>query len=514
MPILTDEERIGSTLAGKYVIDALVGRGGMGTVFAGHHALSGRNVAVKLLHPQHVRDPVAVRRFLNEAKTAAAFRHPNVVDVLDVDVIDDGTVFLVLELLEGETLGERLDREKKLTLEQTLSITIPVLRALAHGHKMHIVHRDLKPDNIFLTDSKNGIVPVVLDFGIAKMVDAGEQSVETVTGAILGTPQYMAPEQALGSNESAATLDVYAMGVVVFECLSGQRPIDGPNPAAVLARLVTGQIPALSTIAPSLPPTISAIVDKAISVRREDRYQTCDAFADALMTEAAALGVPVVIADSSARLSTPDGARSQRLKTPTAADLTARRAALKLTSNPPINVPETLADTARPTTGEAGTSASRKAHTTFAPTTSARSSSSSSASLIGAVLAFAIVGGAGALTLRRGERTPTPATAARSAPTVSNTLAGAPRINEAPPTVRVEPPSPPAVADAGAQTAQAGTRRIGRGNRPVGASSEATAPTSAPVAGPEQSTAPQPNRANTSTRRPGQPRPPEVAVEW
>lgn len=512
MPILTDEERLGSTLAGKYVIDALVGRGGMGTVFAGHHALSGRGVAVKLLHPQHVRDPIAVRRFLNEAKTAAAFRHPNVVDVLDVDVIDDGTVFLVLELLDGETLGEKLDREKKLTLEQTLSITIPVLRALAHGHKMHIVHRDLKPDNIFLTASKNGIVPVVLDFGIAKMVDAGEQSVETVTGAILGTPQYMAPEQALGSNESAATLDVYAMGVVVFECLSGRRPIDGPNPAAILARLVTGQIPSLATIAPDLPPTIVSVVDKAISAKREDRFQTCDEFAEALMGAARALGVEVEIADSSARLSTADGARTQRIRAATAADLTARRAALKVTSTPPTAVPETLTDTNRPTTGEAGVSASRKAHTTFAPTTSARSSSSSSASLIGAILAFAIVGGAGALTLRRGESAST--TAARATPPVASSLVQTPTVAEPAQRQTAAPPLVPLVADAGVFAAQTSVRRVGRNTRVAGSSAEVGATTTAPVANAQQTPTVRAARPNSTTQGSGQPRPPQVAVEW
>jgi hypothetical protein len=301
MPILTDQERLGTKVADKYVLDAILGRGGMGTVFAGRHGLSGRSVAVKILHPQHVRDPKAVRRFLNEARATAAFSHPNVVDVLDVDVLDDGTVFLVFERLEGETVGALLAREGRLSLARTMAIALPILDALAHAHRKGIIHRDLKPDNVFLVRDAFGECPVLLDFGIAKMLDAAELSVETVSGAILGTPQYMAPEQALGTGASTPQVDVYGAGVLLFECLAGRRPIDGPNPAAILARLVTGNAPTLASVAQDVPENISAVIGRALASLPENRFANCEQLAAALTREAESLGVEIAAIEGARR---------------------------------------------------------------------------------------------------------------------------------------------------------------------------------------------------------------------
>jgi serine/threonine protein kinase len=528
MPILTDEERLGSTLAGKYVIDAIIGRGGMGAVFSGHHAISGRSVAIKVLHSHHARDPVAVHRFLNEAKTAAAFRHPNVVDVIDVDALDDGTVYLVLELLEGETLGELLDREKKLSVERTLSTLIPVLRAVAHANRMNIIHRDLKPDNIFLAQSKRGVVSMVLDFGIAKTLDGGEQSVNTVTGTILGTPQYMPPEQALGASESAPSLDVYAMGVVAFECLAGQRPIDGPTPTAILAKLINDQSTKLSSVAPDLAPSLVDIIEKAKSHDPEARFQTCDAFADALEQVAAQLGITVEIVDATGRLATHEGGRSQRLRTVSGVDVSARYAAVKAQSNPPPIIAETM-DEAPRGTPSSGVAIPRRPHSTFAPTTSSRSPGGSPASLIGAAVAFVIVAGAGALTLRR-----TTATPSRRAPDITPTAAVTPSavlprpsaIEPALSVVRptVTPPTTPAAvlsgttasrSDAGASLTDPERRaaRTQRVDRAHSATSGATAGPSAAqpqVARPGTTT----TTATTSASTNGNRRLPEVAREW
>jgi serine/threonine-protein kinase len=527
MPILTDEERIGTTLADQYVVDALLGRGGMGTVFAGHHAHSARRVAIKILHAQHVRDPMAVRRFINEAKTAAAFRHPNVVDVLDVDVLDDGTVFLVLELLEGETLGERLHRERKLPLDQALAIVVPVLRALSHAHRMHIIHRDLKPDNIFLTPSKSGVVPVLLDFGIAKVLDGGEQSIETVTGAIIGTPQYMAPEQALGSNESSPKLDVYAMGVVLFECLSGQRPIDGPNPAAVLARLVTGQIPSLTEIAPEIPASIAQVVGKALAMRPEDRHESCDSFAAALLREAESLGVAVDLPDASERMTLPEGARSQRLRAVNLSDLTAKRVALSSTSDRPETMDTLIESTSAITVPNAD--GTRPNHSTFAPATTSRTSAPRPASIIGALLAFAIVGLAGVVTLRRSDPpTPTIGTTSSSiaAPPASASIqsveysAAPPRSTEASAhpstpseehTTATPPTASNAAHDAGAPALSRRSAARGRSPTAIGRNAETSANGSANHGAPN----PQPDHASSTPTRAGSShRPPEVTREW
>ncbi len=523
MPILTDEERIGTTLSGKYVLDSVIGRGGMGTVFAGHHALSSRGVAVKVLHPQHVRDPVAVRRFLNEARTAAAFRHANVVDVLDVDVLEDGTVFLVLELLEGETLGELLNRVGRLPVAETLSIVVPVLRALAHAHRINIVHRDLKPDNIFLTPGAKCAFPIILDFGIAKMLDAPEQSIETVTGTIIGTPQYMAPEQALGSSENTAQLDVYAMGVVLFECLAGVRPIDGINPATVLAKLVTGQVPTLISVAPDVSPGMSEITAKALSTAARDRFVTCDDFADALLAEASALGVAVPMPQPGDKLAGGEGARTQRLRAIT--DGSARRAIGKRRSEPPTptlgehELAEARASIANSTPYD-GVSRPNSTQSTMAPTTAQRAVRTTPASLLGAALAFVVVGVAGVATMRRepepqqSVRSPTLLASSASANTAART--NAPAVSGA--VAAQSTAAPQATVDAGApSTPTANARRPARQpstNAPSANGSQLAATQAA--AAPTVTAAPSTPAAqpSTPTRASGQQRPPEVTNVW
>jgi serine/threonine protein kinase len=538
MPILTDEERLGTTLAGKYVLDSLIGRGGMGTVFAGHHALSGRGVAVKILHPQHVRDPIAVRRFLNEARATSSFRHPNVVDVLDVDVLDDSTVYLVLELLEGETLGELLHREGKLSLETTLSIVLPVLRALTLAHRLNIIHRDLKPDNIFLTESGGELFPVLLDFGIAKMLDVPEQSVETVTGAIIGTPQYMAPEQALGVSVSTPQLDVYAMGVVVFECLAGQRPIDGPNPATVLARLVTGMVPTLSSVADWIPESLSNVVAKALALQPEHRDASCEQFATALYTEAEHLGVKVHIADGTARLSTPsDASRTQRLRALSNPDASMRRATSKATASmPPAAVAPTMSEDelrdSRPAKALPAASVERVPHSTFAPTTTVRTARADRASLLVALVAFVVVGGAGIVTLRRADppTVPAPQTDRRAPEAPSSTLSSTPRAARPAPVAAPNATPQPAIVAANRPSALSATpdggaiaataRRVARTTIANPTSAGTTAAASAtggatptqPAAG--ANAGQNPTRTTTRTGNPTNARPPEVAREW
>ncbi len=270
MPILTPEERIGSTIGGKYRIDRILAAGGMGTVFAGVHEWTHRPVAVKVLNYEHARDPEIVRRFLQEARAAAQLKHPNVVDVLDMGQEPDGSVYLVLELLEGETLKARM-RQGPLELGETAEVLGPIMRALATAHRKGVVHRDLKPDNIFLTYDESGqLVPKLLDFGIAK-VGSGDSS-STRTGTMVGTPHFMAPEQVRGERDVGPAADVWSMGVVLYACLSGRLPFDSDSTAAVLAKVSTERPPPLLAVAPHLPPELGELVDRAMQPRAADRF--------------------------------------------------------------------------------------------------------------------------------------------------------------------------------------------------------------------------------------------------
>ena len=199
MPVLTTQDRLGMTVADKYRLDRVLGEGGMGVVYAGHHLKLDLPVAVKFLHPQYSRSPDVVERFLREARATSRLIHPNVVQVRDIDVAqEDGSVYMVLELLTGKSLAKHLEEQKVLSVDETLTILFPVIDALAAAHDLGIVHRDVKPDNVFLCRGLDGrITPKVLDFGIAKLTAGGSSPSATATGAIMGTALYMAPEQAL-----------------------------------------------------------------------------------------------------------------------------------------------------------------------------------------------------------------------------------------------------------------------------------------------------------------------------
>ncbi len=277
MAILTPEERVGTTIAEKYRIDGVLGEGGWGVVLAGTHLWTDREVAIKLLHPQHARKEAMVKRFLKEAKAAARIKHPNVVDVLDMGREGDD-VYLVLERLHGQTLRELLDERGTLSISDTLDLLGPVLDALTEAHERKIVHRDIKPDNIFLARERDRVVPKLLDFGIAKMMEEGSH---TTTGTVVGTPSYMAPEQVQGALDITAATDVWSMGVVVFECLTGQVPFDAPNVAAILVQILTAEPPTLESLRPELREA-SAVLAQALSKSRTERYADAGALRRAL----------------------------------------------------------------------------------------------------------------------------------------------------------------------------------------------------------------------------------------
>jgi eukaryotic-like serine/threonine-protein kinase len=259
----------GSLIAGRYRLERSLGEGGMGVVWSATHVVTRRSVAMKFLR-QAMQGKEEVRhRFLREAQAASALRHPNVVEVLDVFDLEDHSPAMVMELLEGETLGEKLARDERLSTEETAAIMLPVISAVGSAHALGIVHRDLKPDNIFLSRVGNGVVVKVLDFGIAKLsaehyAAFGGSAMVTEAGSMLGTPCYMAPEQItnVGVDHRA---DIWSLGVILYECLSGTRPIEGHNTGEVLARLMNEAIAPLERVAPELPHDLAALVQRALS---------------------------------------------------------------------------------------------------------------------------------------------------------------------------------------------------------------------------------------------------------
>lgn len=265
-------------LANRYALEGRLGRGGMGEVWRAKRLDDGLEVAVKLLREDLARDESAKKRFVREARTAAAVTHPNVVALYDVHESDE-TPFLVMELLHGETLGERLRRKGALGVAETAAVLLPVFDAVEAAHAAGVVHRDLKPDNVYLArDGAERVSVRVLDFGIAKQVEklatpmgetlgATTQSVAT-TGAMLGTPYYMAPEQALGERDVDARADLWSLGVMLYECLAGKRPTEAATLGGVLKILVTGAIEPLGSAVPELDPELA---DEVMDLLRADR---------------------------------------------------------------------------------------------------------------------------------------------------------------------------------------------------------------------------------------------------
>ncbi len=271
----------GSLVAGRYRLEHHLGEGGMGTVWAAQHTVTRRSVAMKFLRDTMRARPELRQRFLREAATASSLKHANVVEIIDVFDLEDSTPVMVMELLSGETLGKKLSRDERLSVEETAALMLPVISAVGTAHAHGIVHRDLKPENLFLDQSGETVRIKVLDFGIAKLtaehyLERGMSALLTDTGSMLGTPCYMAPEQASGEHPVDQRADVWSLGVILYECLSGTRPIEGDNLAQVVSRLMSAGIMPLQRLAPELPPEITAVVTQMLSrdpARRPETLQ-------------------------------------------------------------------------------------------------------------------------------------------------------------------------------------------------------------------------------------------------
>jgi serine/threonine protein kinase len=273
--------RIGTTLKDKWHIDALIGMGGMAAVYAATHR-TGSRVAIKMLHPQLSMNESVRKRFAREGYVANAIGHPGVARVLDDDVASDGSAFLVMELLEGETAAARAERYGgHLPLQEVVFIGQAVADVLAAAHAAKIIHRDIKPDNVFITNDNR---VVVLDFGIARIADAtGTSELGTRTGTMMGTPAFMPPEQARGrANEMDATSDVWALGATLFWLASGRVVHEAETPNEQLVAAATLPAPSLARVAPDLPTAIVEVIDKALEFAKENRFPDAVALKHAL----------------------------------------------------------------------------------------------------------------------------------------------------------------------------------------------------------------------------------------
>jgi serine/threonine-protein kinase len=284
----------GETIGG-YSIERLIGEGGMGAVYQARHDLLGRVAAVKLLLPQYSNNADIVDRFFREAKASTAINHPGIVQIFDFGYHDDGSAYIVMELLEGESLNARLTRIGRLPPEQASRLCRQVAGALNAAHEAGIVHRDLKPDNIFLVpdpDIVGGERAKVLDFGIAKLTGPGDTR-KTKTGAVMGTPVYMAPEQCRGAGEVDARADIYALGCVFFHMLCGGPPFDYEGIGELFMAHLQHQPPTPSSR--GAPGVFDPIVNISMAKDPGARYQTMNDLADALVrAEPKAASVPLL----------------------------------------------------------------------------------------------------------------------------------------------------------------------------------------------------------------------------
>ena len=253
---------------------SLLGQGGMGEVWRAEHVLTGRPVALKLLRNALVHRPDMRRRFLREARAAAAVNHPNVVEILDAFELEDGSPALVMPLLEGETLAALIARQAPLTLAAALEVLLPLISAVGAAHLRGIVHRDLKPENVFLVRGEGSATVKVLDFGIAKLMGGTDSETLTGTGTLVGTPCYMAPEQGFGERDQDHRVDIWAIGVIAYESLAACKPIDGDNIAQIVRSLLTQGITPLEVVAPGLPQSVNDLVMSMLSRERAERPQT------------------------------------------------------------------------------------------------------------------------------------------------------------------------------------------------------------------------------------------------
>jgi tRNA A-37 threonylcarbamoyl transferase component Bud32 len=273
----------GTIISGRYELIRLIGEGGMGKVYEARHVQIGRKVALKILHKDFITDREVLERFHREASIAGNLGHANIIEVMDYGITAEGLPFIVMELLEGKSLAELLKEEGSLDVARAMEIMKQVLFALGEAHKNKIIHRDLKPENIFLADVRGrGEEIKILDFGISKVMKEVPAERLTRTGAIMGTPYYMSPEQVKGHQVDHRT-DIYSCGIILFEMLTGQVPFVGNSYNEVIIKISTESVPDPKLFNPKLPGYIIRVMLKAMDKNPEGRFQNADEFLEALL---------------------------------------------------------------------------------------------------------------------------------------------------------------------------------------------------------------------------------------
>ena len=275
---------IGDIIQNKYRIVKLIGEGGMGSVYEGENTLIARRVAIKVLHNSAAVNPDIVQRFQREAQAAGRIGNDHILDVLDLGTLADGDLFMVMEYLDGENLADRIDREGRLSPAALYPLARQLLEGLKAAHDAGIIHRDLKPENVFILKEKAGKKDFVkiIDFGISKfnVLDGNMQM--TATGAVMGTPYYMAPEQAKGSKGADPRSDVYAVGVILYKAITGDEPFSAETFNELLFKIVLADLVPARQLVPQLDEAFDSIISKAMAKDPTHRFASCDALITAL----------------------------------------------------------------------------------------------------------------------------------------------------------------------------------------------------------------------------------------
>jgi eukaryotic-like serine/threonine-protein kinase len=277
---------IGTTV-GNYRVTKLLGEGGMGVVYEAEHPALGRRAAVKILHPELAQNTEMVNRFFNEARAANSIRHPGIVEVFDFGTLPTGASYIVMEFLEGESVASRIRRGGPMAPEAARRLAAEAAGALAAAHALEIVHRDLKPDNLFLVpdyQTPGAEIVKVLDFGIAKLGVGSNQlaSVKTRTGAVMGTPTYMSPEQCRGTREVDHRTDIYALGVILYELVCGRPPFETEGFGEMVHLHISAPPPPPRAYNPTIGPDLEEIILRALAKNPADRFQTMGEMQSAL----------------------------------------------------------------------------------------------------------------------------------------------------------------------------------------------------------------------------------------
>ena len=293
----------GSTIGRRYRLASLIGEGGMASVWQAEDETLKRPVAIKLLYFRAHRDPQAVvEQFLREARIAASIQHRNVIHIVDFGTTDGGVPYMVMELLHGESLADRMERSPRLAIEEVIRIASLTLRGLSAVHDAGIVHRDLKPQNIFLQSDNDAVYPKILDFGISRSLGASLErpsAIATQAGLVVGTPHYMAPEQARGEAEIDKRADIYSMGAIIYEGITGRLPFDADTPGELLMKIMSNDAPPIRSVRSDVPVVLSDCISQAMARDREHRFVDAKVFRRALQNAAESAFPQLVAARSS-----------------------------------------------------------------------------------------------------------------------------------------------------------------------------------------------------------------------